>query len=201
VTLSSVRDQPPLGLRERKKAKTRAAIQVHALQLFAAQGYAATTVDQIAEAAEVSQSTFFRYFPTKEDVVLHDRFDPLLLAAFAIQPPELGPIAAIRSALHAVFGELSQQELEEERLRGALVITEPELRARALDQTASALQDFSEAVAARLGRPADAKIRNLVGAVFGVCMAAFVTAGDEPGADYLKLMDDALAHLEAGLPV
>jgi AcrR family transcriptional regulator len=198
--LSSVRDQP-LGLRERKKAKTRAAIQVHALRLFAERGYAATTVDQIAEAAEVSPSTFFRYFPTKEDVVLHDRFDPVLLAAFGTQPAELSPIAAIRGALGEVFGRLPSQELERERLRGQLILTEPELRGRALDQTAGALQDFTAALAARIGRPPDAAIRNLTGAVFGVCMAAFIAAGDDPDADYLKLMDDALAHLEAGLPV
>jgi transcriptional regulator GlxA family with amidase domain len=53
------------GLRERKKTKTRAAIREHALRLFREQGYEATTVEQIAEAAEVSHSTFFRYFPTK----------------------------------------------------------------------------------------------------------------------------------------
>jgi hypothetical protein len=47
------------------------------MRLFEEQGYAATAVDQIAEAAEVSQSTLFRYFPTKEDVVLTDDFDPL----------------------------------------------------------------------------------------------------------------------------
>src|SRR5690348_18511042 len=99
------------GLRERKKARTRAAIREHALRLFHEQGYDATTVEQIAEAAEVSPSTFFRYFPTKEDVVLYDDVDPLLIAAFAAQPPELSPIQAMRNAMLDVFTSIPPEEI------------------------------------------------------------------------------------------
>ena len=81
----------PDGLRERKKAKTRAAIRQHALRLFREQGYSATTIEQIADAAEVSPATFFRYFPTKEDVVLQDDLDIVTLAALEAQPRELSP--------------------------------------------------------------------------------------------------------------
>ena len=200
--LSSEHDRSNTGLRERKKAKTRAAIQEAALRLFDRHGYDATTVDQIAELAEVSQSTFFRYFPTKEDVVLHDRYDPLLLADFAAQPAELSPIAALRRTLRSVFGTLPADELARERQRATLIISVPELRARALDQLASTLQPLAEAIAERTGRAVDdPAVRALTGAVMGVAMSAILAATEDPSADYVGLMDTALAHLEAGLAI
>ena len=74
------------GLRERKKAKTRAAIQHEAIRLFSEQGYEATTIEQIAEVVEIAPSTFFRYFRAKEDLVLTDEYDPLIIEAFRAQP-------------------------------------------------------------------------------------------------------------------
>src|SRR5207249_11115573 len=93
----------PPGLRERKKRKTRWAIQEHALRLFAQQGYDATTVEQIAAAADVSPSTFFRYFPTKEDVVIEDEYDALIVAAMAAAPADLKPLPAIRHGMRTVY--------------------------------------------------------------------------------------------------
>jgi len=145
----------PYGLRERKKARTREAIQEHALALFAERGYDATTVDAIAAAAEVSPSTFFRYFPTKEDVVLHDRYDPLLLGAFDAQPPELGVIAALRATMQEVLGSLPAEEVERERQRATLILSVPELRARSLDQLASTMAAFASEIAQRAGRDAE----------------------------------------------
>jgi AcrR family transcriptional regulator len=186
------------GLRERKKAKTRAAIQHHALRLFAKQGYHATTIEQIADAAEVSQSTFFRYFPTKEDVVLHDELDPRMIESLRAQPPELSPLAALRRTLREVFDELTEAEAARELQRHELARSVPELRARTLDQYASGLDMLSEAIAERLGRPADdITVRALAGAVIGVGMAV-ILAGEDPSPDYVERFDAHLAQLEAG---
>jgi AcrR family transcriptional regulator len=194
-------DRPTIGLRERKKAKTRAAIQQHALRLFRAQGYAGTTVDQIAEAAEVSPSTFFRYFPTKEDVVLYDEYDPQLLAAFDAQPPELPPLEALRAAIRTVMGPLPAEQRALERDRGHLLMAVPELRARALGQVTELAPALWEAVARRAGRtPDDAAVRTFVGALLGVAVATMATALERQE-DYLVLMDEALGQLEAGLPL
>lgn len=196
-------DRPAVGLRERKKAKTKAAIQQHAMRLFGEQGYQATTVEQIAAAAEVSPSTFFRYFPTKEDVVLYDALDPVLLEAFRTQPAELGPIQALRSAMWAVFSDLPSEELAVQGERDALIRSVPELRARMLDEFAKNLDLFAEIVAGRVGRaPDDPAVRTVAGAVIGVGISAWYTGGDQAGPkDYLAVLDASLAHLEAGLPL
>ena len=61
---------------------------------------------RIAEAAEVSESTFFRYFPTKEDVVFWDELDPLVFEAFQEQPPEMGPVRALRESIRDALSGL-----------------------------------------------------------------------------------------------
>jgi AcrR family transcriptional regulator len=192
----------PAGLRERKKARTRAAIREHALRLFREQGYHATTVEQIAEAAEVSPSTFFRYFPTKEDVVLQDDFDVLATEAFEAQPAELSPIAAFRAATARLFGTLTLEELARFRETTELTLTVREIRARALDEFARTIDEIAGAVARRTGRaPDDFAVRNLAGALIGVIMAATMPWSEQPAGDLAERIDAALAHLEAGLPL
>ena len=96
MKLSTENIQHIEGLRERKKAKTHVEVQKQALRLFREKGYGNTTVEQIADAAEVSPSTFFRYFSTKEDVVMYNIIDPVVIEAFKAQPVGLSPIQAIR---------------------------------------------------------------------------------------------------------
>src|SRR5256885_3996797 len=108
------------GLRERKKQKTRWAIQEHAMRLFAQQGYDETTVEQIAAAAEISPSTFFRYFKTKEDVVVQDRYDDLIVEKIIAAPADLSPTGTIRWAFREMFSSLDEGEFEAGPARGRL---------------------------------------------------------------------------------
>jgi AcrR family transcriptional regulator len=194
------------GLRERKKARTRAAIRQHALRLFREHGYQATTVEQIAAAAEVSPSTFFRYFPTKEDVVLRDDLDTRMLEAFSRQPPGLAPVPAIRAAAKEALTSFSDDEMAQIRETTQLTLGVPEIRARAMDEFARTMDVIAEAVAARVDRSAaDLAVRALAGAVVGVIMSVTMPWKDrsyQSGAsDMFNRIDEALALLEAGLPL
>jgi AcrR family transcriptional regulator len=80
-------------------------------------------VAQIIEEAEVSESTFFRYFPTKADVVLFDGLDALIVVALRDQPQELGVVHALRAALLTVFGRLTAQEATDQRERIGLIFS------------------------------------------------------------------------------
>jgi AcrR family transcriptional regulator len=195
------------GLRERKKARTRASIREHALRLFRENGYQRTTVEQIAAAAEVSPSTFFRYFPTKEDLVLQDDMDTRMVEAFERQPPGLGPVAAVRAAAREVFGSYSEADLDVIRETSTLTVTVPEVRARAMDEFARTIAVISEALARRTGRPADdLAVRAVAGAIIGVIMSITMpwegwSSDQRAIVDMFDRIDQALALLEAGLPL
>lgn len=188
------------GLRERKKARTRAAIQSNALRLFREQGYDATTIEQIIEAAEVSESTFFRYFPTKDDLVLRDDYDPAIVAAYQRQPPDLPPVQAMRATFAAVFGGMTAEQRAEQQERVALCLTVPTLRAGMLDQFSRTLQLLADAIAARARRGSDDfAVRTIAGAVLGIIMAVLAEMADDPEADLPTLIDRGFENLESGL--
>src|SRR3954462_5512546 len=118
-----------VGLRERKKARTREALQEAAMERFSRHGFEGTTVEEIAEACEVSPRTFFRYFPTKEDVLFADsdaRRDTLLAVlsapSDARRPPRPGvlpdrrvpepPFRALHAAMRALASEYRHDRAE-----------------------------------------------------------------------------------------
>ena len=94
------------GLRDRKKDETRQALREAAHRLFAAKGFSQTTIDDIAEAADVSRRTFFRYFDSKDDLLRVDVADllPVMLAALRARPAGEPPLAAILAALRSLIG-------------------------------------------------------------------------------------------------
>ncbi|WP_405781097.1 TetR/AcrR family transcriptional regulator [Streptomyces sp. NBC_00859] len=99
----------PAGLRERKKQRTREALLRVALELFTAKGYEQTTVDEIADAVEVSQRTFFRYFAGKEDAAfaVHDLVESQFFTALEARPPQESPFDAMRNAVLASWDGIS----------------------------------------------------------------------------------------------
>ncbi|GGK68778.1 TetR family transcriptional regulator [Sphaerisporangium melleum] len=196
-------EQRHLGLRERKKAKTRRTIQEHALRLFTEQGYENTTVEQIAEAAEISPSTFFRYFPTKEDTVIQDEYDPMIAEAFLAQPATLTPLAAMRAAVRQVFGRIMPQDEQTILQRSRLIWSIPSLRARQVDGQVAAMTMLREVMTQRTGRsPDDFHLRVLAGAIAGAWIAAIETWIESDGEESLAdLMDRVLVLLEEGLPL
>jgi AcrR family transcriptional regulator len=195
-------DRP--GLRERKKARTREAIIEAALVLFERQGFDATTVEDIAEAADVSPRTFFRYFDTKLDVVMarnvddSDDMDELLAAL----PPDLGPLEAVR---HVVSEKLTSRlaEGDDSILREMrVVMSTPGLRAICVERFHEKLDGFAAVFATRLGvdeRSLEAYV--LAGAVSAMMLAVmdrWVAEGARPDR-VVPLLDEGFALLEQGL--
>src|ERR1700730_14935464 len=101
---------PGGGVRERKKQKTRESIQRTALRLFEKQGYEETTIEQIAAAVEISPSTFFNYFPTKEDVVLYDAYAPVAKTSENERPKDEPLNVGLRKVLESLAAAFERDE-------------------------------------------------------------------------------------------
>ena len=191
------------GLRERKKQKTRWAIQEHALRLIAEQGYEATTVDQIAAAAEISPSTFFRYFPSKEDLIIEDEYDALLLEGLSTLDPSVPPVDAVRQVITAALAAMSQHDREKILERSKLILAVPALRSRSLENFTKTVDLLAEVTARRTGlAPDSVEIRSFAGAVIGAMTSVIFTWMQSGGkTDLVGLVDRALSLVAAGLPL
>ena len=142
------------GLRERKKLKTRESIQREAMRLIEKQGYEKTTIEQIAAAVEISPSTFFNYFPSKEDVVLYDAYDPIFGKLLLERPPDEPLSVAIRHVLEEMAG-IFEGDRDIILARARLWLEEPVLRARLWEELERGQVFMSGLIAQRSGRDAD----------------------------------------------
>jgi AcrR family transcriptional regulator len=186
------------GLRERKKARTRATIQREALRLFQRDGYAATSVDSIAAAADVSPSTFFRYFPTKEDVVLADFVDETTIERFVDAPAELDFFEAMAHAVRVGFGEMPAEDFALENLRNNLIRTVPELRRGMIAEMVRPMRLLADGIARRTGREVDDDIRMFAGAAIGALLLVTPEALSEESVvdDPDTLVEEIAARME-----
>ncbi|UQI46098.1 TetR family transcriptional regulator [Streptomyces sp. HU2014] len=183
TTAAQQPETPQLGLRERKKIQNRQAIRRAAYRLFAEQGYDATPVEQIAEAAEVSPSTVFRYFATKEDIVLTDEQDPLLEAGLRARPAGEPVLESLRHVVLDVLGHLAATERTELVQRTRLAREVPVIRGRTAEQAARDADMLAAVLAERAGREADSlEIRVICVAVMAAVdetLWQWVTSGQE----------------------
>ncbi|WP_327289024.1 TetR/AcrR family transcriptional regulator [Streptomyces sp. NBC_01198] len=196
---------PRAGLRERKKVRTRQAIRAAAYRLFAEHGYDATPVDRIAAEADVSPSTVFRYFPTKEDIVLTDEYDDAMADMLRLRPAGEPPLVSVRMVMHeslsGILGDPGQRA--EMVQREELVRDVPAIRARAHESMSATGRLLGGIIADRTGRPADAlEVRVFTAAVFAVLHEAtmfWVEKAREE--DLLTLIDRSLRILNRGLDI
>ncbi|MFK0251583.1 TetR/AcrR family transcriptional regulator [Amycolatopsis azurea] len=170
----------PVGLRERKKWRTRKALIETAYRLFERQGYDGTTIAEIAAAAEVSTATFFNHFATKEDLVLTDDGEHLLQAGLdvlAARGADETAAGLVRRAMLRMLTEagdgLCDPSAEPERIRLDLIISVPSLRATMLQRAFDAQQRLSAALCrSREGELDEIDAAAIVGAVTGAVFAA-----------------------------
>lgn len=143
------------GLRETKRAQVRRSLQETALRLFARRGFSNVSVDEIATEANVSRSTFFRYFGSKEAVLLQD-FDEsgdIFLRHLHSRPSGETPLEAFENALLAGTRDAADREvLEHQKKVGDLLRSDPALKGRRLAEIERWSGVIAQAFAARAGR-------------------------------------------------
>lgn len=167
------------GLRERKRVETRRRIAAAAVELATAHGISDTTVDDIAEAAQVGRATFFRYFDSKELAIatgLSEVAVYVLAAALTEQPPELGPLEALRGAQAAIGAGLGS-DLREVHEQAVLSTETPAMRAWTLQFYVDWEASIAELIAPRFTDLVEGDPRPRMAAAMN--MAAIRLARDE----------------------
>lgn len=200
---SSAEILAPLSMAERKRRLVRDQLGEAALHLVARQGYEETTVEQIVAAAGVSRRTFFRYFKSKEDVVVESVSDigDAIRAELAARPAQEGPEAAMRAAFAVAAEELTHEPQKALPLTRLLLET-PALYRRFLENQSVLQEQLAAELARREGLDADDDDLGPT-LVAGVALTSFQIAVEtwvrhDGGADLNALIDEAFARTSPG---
>jgi mycofactocin system transcriptional regulator len=183
----------------RRRATSRAELEQAAFTLFATRGFDATTVDEIAAAAGIGRRTFFRYFPSKNDIpwgAFEQELDRMRVRLKAC-PPEVPLMDAIRVAL-IDFNRVDPAQVPLHRRRMELILRVPALLAHSTLRFTAWREVVAEFAAERTGlRKDDLAPQTIAHAVLGVAIAAYEHWLDDPGSDLGVLLDDAMRQLGA----
>jgi TetR/AcrR family transcriptional regulator, regulator of mycofactocin system len=183
----------------RRRATSRAELEQAAFSLFATRGFDATTVDEIAAAAGIGRRTFFRYFPSKNDIpwgAFEQELDRMRVRLKAC-PPEVPLMDAIRVAL-IDFNRVAPAQVPLHRRRMELILRVPALLAHSTLRFTAWREVVAEFAAERTGlRQDDLAPQTIAHAVLGVAVAAYEHWLDDPGSDLGALLDDAMRQLGA----
>jgi TetR/AcrR family transcriptional regulator, regulator of mycofactocin system len=181
----------------RRRATSRAELEQAAFTLFAARGFDAITVDEIAAAAGIGRRTFFRYFPSKNDIpwgAFEDELERMRVRLKAC-PPEVPLMDAIRVAL-IDFNRVAPAQVPLHRRRMELILRVPALLAHSTLRFTAWREVVAEFVAERTSRrPDDLAPQTIAHAVLGVTVAAYEHWLDDPHSDLGTLLDDAMREL------
>jgi mycofactocin system transcriptional regulator len=181
----------------RRRVTSRAELEQAAFALFAARGFDATTVDEIAAAAGIGRRTFFRYFPSKNDVpwgAFEDELDRMR-ARLRACPPQVPLMDAIRLAL-IDFNQVPLAQVPLHRRRMELILRVPALLAHSTLRFTAWREVIAQFAAERTGlRPDDLAPQTIAHAVLGVSVAAYEHWLDDPAADLGLLLDSAMTQL------
>ncbi|MDP2711153.1 MAG: TetR family transcriptional regulator [Solirubrobacteraceae bacterium] len=196
--------QADTGLRERKKRQTRDTIVRVATELFLERGFEATTIADIAAAADIAPRTFFGYFASKEAVVFHDFEEVFATFAERLRGRPAGETAfdAMREWIveHAAAVGL---DTEAKRCWRRLIRETPALQAHERSNLARFEALLAEGVAADLGVPPDSLRAHLVSAAAVAALYALGSSDDASAArgteHAVAVMDEALVFLRGGL--
>jgi len=194
------RNGPPQSLRERKKDRTRRTLQAEAVRLFTHKGFQATTIEEIAAAADVAPRTFFRYFSSKEDVVFWSEHQPMLAGHVAARPADEPAAQALRHGLTDGLATFYDQDRDRLLERSKLGFRTPALQPRLRQQQANLAVGMAALLAERLGvRPDDLEVRAIAAAIAAALFVAIEEWQAHDGQQDLGgLIDRALGSVLAG---
>lgn len=158
--------------------KTKRLIQRRALELFAAKGYDATTMEEIAAAAEISPSTVFRYYPTKAALIITDIYDDMVADVYRSQPAHLDALEALEETIVQLAIGQSDTDPAEALTRTRIAAEQPAIWMSALPVFLSIRREVKSLLAERSGRdPDDPVLGFVIGATLGMLMEVLFATG------------------------